>query len=147
MDIQDDKPVSASKASASGLNKLLSVFLFFEFLTVVYVMGVFKLIADRQIAALFAGSGFILLGVGISWFSFKSKARFQLVSFWAALIFLGSIAVPMMIVRLWSWGTPFELVSIFGIPGPKFHGLSNTIYMLLVAATVLDRLRLRLNRI
>ena len=107
-------------------------------LIVVAVICFFRIIPDTKIAALCAGTLFLL---GPSWVilsEFKNKAGWRSLSFFAAALFLCLSALPILILRLANWGTPFSELSLLGFSGPELHQYSNHIYLIMLAAFAAD---------
>ena len=104
----------------------------------------FKLIADRGLASMVAGSMFVALGVTILTLGLRDRGFRKTFTFWLGLIHLFVISLPMLGTRIATFGADFQSVMILGfIPGPTFHGMSEMFYVALVIGTVIDRVRFR----
>ena len=103
------------------------------FIWIGVVILIFKIIDDRQVAAVFAGIGFILwptLFILAELCSQKSnKIHVALLSF-----FLFANAVPIFLLRVLNWGEDFVNLRLFGIPAQSFHKFSNLLYLIVMAS-------------
>ena len=121
------------------------LFLFLELVVVLLIIGIFKFIEDRPIAGLIAGSVFListLLVIGIEWWAIRKMT-------WAlggALLFLLGAVIPIFILRLSSWGIPFDEASLLGVSGGVWHKASNYLYLLMLAGIFISLQRARLIR-
>lgn len=97
---------------------------------IIVVMLLFRLIPDRQMAATFAGAGFILLPV-VFLISELKNARHGLHLFTLGF-FLVVSAFPIFGLRILNWGVEFDSLSIIGIQAHFLHKISSYIYMLIV---------------
>ena len=80
-------------------NKFFKIFLV-ELVLVPVVITLFVTLSDqKKIAALIAGSLFVALGVFIISFLYSDKKRFKRITFWAALVHLFVISLPMLAMR------------------------------------------------
>jgi hypothetical protein len=105
---------------------------------IVVVTLLFKLISDRQIAALIAGTGFILLPLWILVTEVKSEKN--KIHIFIILFFLLSSALPVFLLRVMNWGTEFNSLDILGVPAGAFHKFSNFTYVaMVISALVLYR--------
>lgn len=107
------------------------------------VVVAFKVFEPRP-AGLVASVMFLTLGLVTLVKLPAPRVRFG--TFWATLLYLFGSVFPILITRLMFWELEFRDVTIFGIPGPKYHGISGTIYLAMMAATFIDLLRLRWRR-
>jgi hypothetical protein len=98
--------------------------------------AVFVFIPSKQIAGVIAGIGFLAWN-SISLLSLKPHLR-RSVLFFANLVFLLGVTIPMLGSRLLNWGVPFEDITIWGISGPSFHLLSTTLFRLVFAVNLLE---------
>lgn len=126
------------------MGKILSFVFGFE----IAAMGVaylsFKMIEDRGLASIVAGSMFVALGVTILTLGLKDRAFRKTFTFWLGLIHLFVISLPMMGTRIATFGADFQSIKILGlVPGPDFHRMSEMFYIVLVIGTVVDRVMFR----
>ncbi len=112
--------------------------LIFEILIVVAVPFIFKWIEPKKVAALFAGSLFVALGVSVVFGGYKYKILRK--SFFSLMgaIHLLLISLPMFVSRIYFFNTDFDQIQIFGIAAPKFHRYSEWVYMGLLLATLFE---------
>lgn len=119
--------------SFQGMRKVLGFDFLVLALTIPLVILCFRLIPDRKIAATVAGVLFVSGPLLMAWMHLKlpwlGRADWL---WWAALAqFFLVFAVPILGVRLLFWETPFEEIRIFGQPGPLWHRLANTSYLVM----------------
>lgn len=119
------------------MKKYFGFLLLAELAVIAVVVTIFRSIPDRFLAGAIAGTVFVLLGGYIVVSGLVEKEKRGL-SFWLGLVHLFVTSLPMMITRLLNSSTGFAEVNILGLPGPVFHRLSTTIYMILLIATALD---------
>lgn len=123
--------------------RLLAIDLIALVFIIVSVIATFRLIEERRIAALVAGSQFIFIGTLLFAQSLRLPHRRTSLLFWSSLIFLFGVALPMVIQRLRYWNHDFSEISIWGISGPHFHSLSNGFYLLLIAGVIAEWIKVR----
>ena len=113
------------------------VYLFFEIALIFAVTFIFRMNADRKVAALQAGGLFITLPLCLfikEWKLTKSLNKFflfSLLQFWVVF------AVPMILMRLIHWDLDFSQIQVWGVPAELFHRISNSSYILIMVATIL----------
>lgn len=106
-----------------------------ELLVSATVVAIFRLIEDRFLAGMVAGSlfiavGLLIVGRGLAERTFRRSATFVI-----GCVHLLAIAMPMVVVRLLNRDVEFREIRIWGMPGPVFHGLSEMLYLILLIAT------------
>lgn len=124
------------KGNRMRLNKF-TIVLIGQLLLVFVVMGVFRAIADRQIAATIAGLLFVAspcLWLSLLWREVSLKHWWFYLGF---LQFWLLFALPIFLLRVLNWGTEFENLSILGFSGPFLHQWSSKSYMFMVLTTFL----------
>src|SRR5690606_34976149 len=99
------------------------------------VIAIFKLIADRQVAALCAGSLFVLVPLLMMIAEYRAQKLQNWVWLLCALQFWVFFALPIFGMRILNWGTAFNELSFLGISGPTMHELSNKSFMVMLIAT------------
>lgn len=99
----------------------------------------FVLLPSRYIASLWAGTAFLLLGIGIIFVVFKMR-RWRSVLLWLATAQTVIFSIPLLGQRLLDATTPFDQMTFWGIHGPKFHQLSTQFYGFFMAITVIEGL-------
>ena len=110
-------------------------------LNIVSVVMLFRLVPDRQLAGYIAGTLFVLMGLWVTISEFKMGRGLRSVSFWAGLVFLVFSALPILGIRALNPGVPFDELSVFGVPGPQLHVISNGTFMLMITATIIEIIR------
>jgi hypothetical protein len=110
------------------------------------VFLIFYLVETKPVAGVLAGLLFTTLGGVTVIISKKWKGFLSSFTFWLSILFLFGMTLPLLLIRLFSWGIPFHDLSVFGIPGPRFHHASEAVYVLLMLGTFLDLSRARLSK-
>jgi uncharacterized protein (DUF486 family) len=116
-------------------------YLFLEVLSTILVVATFKLISDRNVAGLVAGSIFIALGTYIILDLTKRNIHFRTFSFYGAFTHLFFTGIPLITVRLLNWSTPHEDLFVLGVPAPTFHRIAEKVFVILVLCTVIDLIK------
>lgn len=116
-------------------------FLVAELFTIVAVVATFRLVEERLIAGAIAGSIFSLLGIAIVIRGIRDRGFRSGFTFYAGCAHLFLSSLPLMITRFLNRAVGFEQVNVLGLPGPVFHKVSTAIFLLLIAATVIDAFR------
>ena len=114
-------------------------------LWVLVVMVVFKLIDDRQLAALIAGLGFIfwpLLFI-VHEIIQKDKANRSSLHLLGCMKFLVLFAVPLFLLRVLNWGVSFNDLNLLGVSATQLHRFSNISYLVMTLAIVYSSYRER----
>lgn len=109
---------------------------------IVAVMGIFRFIEDRQIAATVAGFLFVLVPLVLMALEYRRAGLREKLWFAGVLQFWVLFALPILGVRLLNWGVPFEQLSVLGVPGPVLHQFSSKSYMVMMVITVWCRFKL-----
>lgn len=97
----------------------------------------FSLLPSRYMAALVAGTGFLLLGIYIAAVMFRLR-KWKSALFWMAVIHLVIFSIPLLGSRLLDPSTAFEEMTFWGMPGPEFHKLSERFYGLFIVVTLIE---------
>jgi hypothetical protein len=105
---------------------------------VVAVIFLFRLIADRKIAALIAGTLFLIGPVLVLYFEMRAKCLLRSFSSWGACVFLLFSALPIFGLRILNWNEPFENLTLLGIPAPELHKISNIVFFAMLATFAAD---------
>jgi hypothetical protein len=105
---------------------------------VILVIGFFKFITDRQIAALCAGFLFLFGPIYVLWSEKKAGCKLRSASWWGSLVFLFISALPIFLLRIMYWNQPFENLSMLGISGPRLHQVSNYLFIVMLLCFVVD---------
>ena len=117
-------------------NRFLA-YLLIQFVVIVAVMVIFRVIPDRQIAATVAGFLFVTMPVGLMFWEYKQAEVQETIWFVTMLQFWTIFALPILGLRLFNWGVPFENLSFLGLPGPALHYWSSKSYMVMMAVTAI----------
>jgi len=120
----------------------LGVFLVLELFAIVWAGVVFAWIPSRLMAGMFAGGYFVALGVGmLAWISRRWSNPWRSILIYPLLVHLFGVSLPLMVTRLVNSDSPFENLTIWGIPGPEFHRVSTVVFTLLIVSTLADAMR------
>jgi hypothetical protein len=109
-----------------------------EALVVAAVLLSFHFIPVKDKAAVVAGTLFLLSTIFILVYESRFPGAAKRATFWGALLFLVASAIPIFSLRVFHWGTPFNQLSLFGIPGPRLHEFSNYLFLILVVCFFID---------
>lgn len=110
-------------------------YLIAEVTVIILVMVFFKFISDRQIAATLAGILFVGLPLLMMILEYRRAGFKEGVWFLAVLQFWIVFALPILGLRIFNWGVPFEELSFLGFPGPVLHKWSSKSYMIMMFFT------------
>lgn len=116
----------------------LIVFLVLELVAVAWAALVFQIFESRLVAGLAAGTYFVGSGAYILWRLWHWPNRLRSFTLYPALVHVFVISIPMMVVRFAQTQAAFEDILIWGLPGPVFHRLSTTVFLVLIIATATD---------
>ncbi len=109
-----------------------------EVLLMIAVTIIFRVITDRQVAGLVAGTLFVLLGAALLVTGLRRAEFRRTPTFVMGLLHLFFTSVPMIAMRAWHFGEEFSELRVWGLPGPVFHHVSELVYLLLMIATAYD---------
>lgn len=123
--------------------KDLVSFLGLEALALAVAGGSFALIPSKLVAGLVAGAYFI---ASSSWMLrrillWPARVRLRSLTLYPLLTHLFVVSLPMVATRLMHADADFAGIRIWGLPGPVFHRVSTNVFGALIAATVLDVVR------
>ncbi len=118
------------------IKNYLKNLLIFEILIVAAVPFIFKYIEPKRIAALGAGSLFVILGISVLYGSLKYKALRKTFFTVAGCLHLFLVSVPMLAARIYFFDTDFDHIQIMGLDAPDFHKYSEYVYIALLCATI-----------
>lgn len=102
---------------------------------IVSVIFIFKLIPDRQVASVVAGTGFVVIPVSFLFFELK-RIPLAIIHISALVIFLVASALPIFLLRVLNWGVDFNQLSVAGIGAPELHNISNALYLLMLGSAL-----------
>ena len=124
------------------------IYLFLNGGLVILVMALFSWIPDRQIASIYTGSMFVLSPLLI----LLNEGRIQrknptLPKAWMAIAgatqFLLLSALPIFYLRISNWVIAFDALTLFGVPAPLWHKLSNYSFLLMLICFMVESTRKR----
>lgn len=113
----------------------------------VAVIFIFKLIDERKIAALIAGTLFIVGPSYVLWNEWRLGLALKKVTWWTTLVFLCLSALPIFLLRIIYWDQAFENISALGITGQQMHAMSSYIFILMLLGFFVDSFIERRQRI
>jgi hypothetical protein len=98
------------------------------------VMLIFKIVAEKRMASVFAGLGFVfipLIFFILEWIRLKKNNGSKL-HFILCAEFLVISAVPILLLRLLNWDADFGQLTLFGFSSMAHHKFANVNYMALI---------------
>lgn len=102
------------------------------------VMALFKVIAEKKLAALFTGAGFLILPALFLYSEFvqrRQTGRYSKLHAFISMEFLLLSSLPIFLLRVLNWNADFSTLSVMGIEANFLHRFSNTNYMILLASS------------
>jgi hypothetical protein len=99
------------------------------------VMGLFRFISDRRIAATIAGIGFIILPMYLIFSETKLNRKNWFVIL-TSVVFLFFSALPIFYLRVFNWEADFKDLNFLGIPSDFLHKTSNKLYLLMLISVL-----------
>lgn len=106
-----------------------------QLIVIFAVMFLFKFIADRQVAATIAGVLFVGLPMLLMAFEYRRADTEEVVWYVGVMQFWTLFALPILGLRVFNWGVPFDQLAFLGIPGPVLHQWSSKSYMVMMVLT------------
>lgn len=97
------------------------------------VVAIFYFSDNRQVAAVFAGAGFILVPSVFLLFEVRRPVKRHF-CFLAAFLILA--AWPIFLMRLIYWGETFSELSLAGVPMSLLHRLSSLLYVMMILSAL-----------
>jgi hypothetical protein len=125
-----------------GAASALKKFALIEIALLISVIFLFQILPSHY-AGVVAGLGFLTLGLALLRFTFKGPKPWRSTLTYAVLLYLVCSVLPILIGRLLNWGTEFKDVEILGLSGPKFHRISEILYLALIFSTVFELLKIK----
>lgn len=113
-------------------------FLLSELLVVAAVVTTFSIVEQKVVGGLVGGTLFVAQGFWILIAGIRTKSIRRSFTFYLVIVHLGLCALPLMLTRLWNLRVSFDLIEVFGLPGPVFHRISTTVYLCLILGTLFD---------
>lgn len=115
-------------------------------LHIALVMAIFRMIPDRKIAGLVAGSFFVEVAAVMIWSEVLWGRGAQSWLLRTAVLFLCVSALPVLALRLFYWEIPFDDIQILGITGRQIHQASNWTYLLMGVAALYEGWQMRVRQ-
>lgn len=113
-------------------------YLTIEAFVILLVIITFKVIADRPLAALVASLLFLISSLGILGWEIRHPGFYKRSTFWGFVAFLVLSVLPILGLRLWYWGEPWEAIALWGISGPALHEFSNKVFLMVMICIFAD---------
>ena len=120
----------------------LFLFLGLQILAIAVAGLSFTIFESRLLAGAIAGGYFVTSGLFMVWRATQWPDKWRSCAWYPLISHVFLISIPMVVSRFLQATQDFEEVRIFGLAGPQFHRLSTTIFMILVAGTVIDLIRI-----
>lgn len=116
------------------------LYLLLSFLTVPTVIAIFKNIHPKNIAAIYAGSVFVLLSLSVIFMEFHKRRKLLILSlsFWGAFLFMLLFSLPMLITRVLNFHIDFENLEILYMNAQQFHKVSNYGFIMMTIIFLFD---------
>ena len=112
-----------------------------EIFGIAWAILVFASPMSKVTAGLLAGTVFLIVGLFPLWALRRNPQRWGWISFWSAVIFLIGSVLPILGLRLVFWGQDFNTIEIGAFKAAQLHAWSQSFYVGLLIATVLDGIR------
>lgn len=112
-----------------------------EILQVPFIIIMFKVIENRQLAGVLGGIFFLIIGFGLISHFYKMLYTKSL-SIWVLMGHLFIFVIPIFVARVSFWGTPFEDIVFMGIKPSLLHDISEKYYVLVLWAGIYDCMRI-----
>lgn len=122
--------------------KSLYILLGVELLTIPAVIIIFKLIADRKIAALVAACFFIIIPAVALW-KITDTSKIFTAAHWQFLVLF---ALPIFILRITHWSQEFDTIEFMGVAAASLHKYSNISFGVMLAGAALELYRTTANK-
>lgn len=113
-----------------------SVYLILQAVVIALVMVIFKVIADKKVAATVAGVLFVGLPLALMIYENKRAAWSEKIWYLGTLQFWILFALPILGLRIFNWNMDFSELSVLGVPGPLLHQWSSKSYMVWMLITL-----------
>ncbi|MGE0528559.1 MAG: hypothetical protein AB7G93_17455 [Bdellovibrionales bacterium] len=119
----------------------LKFFLALQIFAVIWAGMVFSLIEARVWAGALAGGYFLGAGLFMLARIWKWPRKWKSLTLYPLFLHVFLISIPLLVSRFLQIGKDFEAVQVLGLEGPVFHRLSTMVFSALIAATLLDLVR------
>lgn len=110
-------------------------------LAILLVILSFKFIPVVKVAALVAGTIFMIVTLGILYSEHRWGRANRSLAFWTAFLFLIIFVIPIFGLRILYWDQDFSELNFFGIPAQNLHQLSSRCYLLMVGMVLYEGIR------
>lgn len=121
--------------------KDLLVFLVLQLIAIVVAGAAFKVFESRIVAGAVAGSYFVASGLYMLRRLWRWSNKWKALMTYPLLVHVFGISIPLLVIRMGNTSVEFSDLKVFGIPGPAFHQISTTVFMIMIGATVVDLIR------
>ncbi|MGZ3774701.1 MAG: hypothetical protein ACXVCY_10355 [Pseudobdellovibrionaceae bacterium] len=111
-------------------------YLLIQVIVIVAVTAIFKVIAERQMAAVIAGFLFVIFPVIMMAYEYRRARLLYFYWYICVLQFWIFFALPIFGLRVLNWGIPFDQLSFLGISGNILHQWSSKSYIVMFMATL-----------
>ena len=107
-----------------------------QVIVILIVTTLFKFVENRQVAATLAGLLFVFAPLGLMIREYQRDKLEEKIWFYGVLQFWVLFALPILGIRLFNWGVPFDQLSFLGIPGTVLHSWSSKSYTVMMLITL-----------
>lgn len=114
------------------------IYMLIHALIAVIVILLFKMIEERKVAALMAGSLFIVGPAYVLWKESKMGFALKRTSWWSSLVFLCISSLPIFLLRVIYWNEAFENIQVMGLSGPRMHSMSSYLFIVMLLGFFMD---------
>lgn len=121
--------------------KDLLIFFGIEVFAIIWAGTLFTFLPSKLLAGALAGAYFIFSGLYMLAKANHWPAKWKSITWYVLFVHVFVISIPMVLTRFVHMTMDFGDVTILGMPGPVFHGVSSGVFFLLMLGTVTDWLR------
>lgn len=115
-----------------------SLLLVFQMLAIPMVLGLFRLPIDKAVISLMASAVFLTIALVTIFYAGPYKRIVRVAGFQ----FLFIAVIPVLILRIKSWGNDFNTTLLLGGEGRDWHKIANISYLLMLSLVFLVYLAL-----
>ena len=121
--------------------KDLLIFFGLEVFAIAWAGTLFSFLPSKLLAGALAGGYFVFSGIYMLAKANLWTHKWKSFTWYLLFVHVFVISLPMVITRFAHMTMDFGDVTILGMPGPVFHGVSSGVFFALMLATVTDWLR------
>jgi hypothetical protein len=125
------------------MKQFLKICLWTQVFSLIFALVAFRMLPDPRMAGSMTGPVFLLSGALPFLGILVRRTSFKNFSFWLSLVFTLFFSVPMLWKRFMLYGVDFKDITYYGISSGIFHRLSGFVFLVVMAALIVDLIRLR----